>query len=85
MAITYCIVCSGLPHPTQQVQILNSGLLHPTGWAVYPCKDISKYLFLGQRNPLRIYSGRFISDKNKRVKRRTLGCHSEKKNIRNNR
>ncbi len=46
-----CIVCSGIPHPTQQVQILKK------------CskRSLLSFFFQGQKNPLRIYTA-FISD-----------------------
>ncbi len=59
---TTIIVCSGLPHQIQQVQILKkcvndhyspicSGQLYPTVW---PTEDTSQYFCQGQRNPLNV-------------------------------
>ncbi len=80
---TAIIVCSGLPHQTQQVQIQKyvlqksitiwSGLLYPTGWAAQPSEDKSQRFFQGQEKPSEDMIRRlYISDNYERVKIKSL-------------
>jgi hypothetical protein len=75
---TAFVVSSGLPHPTQQVQILKkvrqtaiticSRLSHLTRWAALPSDNIAQRFFQGQRYPSEdINSHLFLMNK-KRLK-----------------